>query len=49
MKPSLRQKSRKAILLVLTGALVCSFMYVSFAFGFRAGIMEDTVYVLPQC
>jgi hypothetical protein len=44
-----RKHSRRFVVLALAGGLFCSMMYVSFSFGFRAGTLEDTVFVLPRC
>lgn len=44
-----RRYVRRALIFTLTAGFFCSMMYVSFAFGFRSGIMEDTVYILQQC
>ena len=44
-----KKRTRKIFIVALVGSLGFSMMYVSFAFGFRAGIMEDTVYILPNC
>ncbi len=49
MVHSLRKHTRRLLIVVLAGSFISSAMYVSFAFGFRAGTQEDTVYVLPQC
>jgi hypothetical protein len=38
MAHTARKKVRRLIIVALAGIFVCSTMYVSFAFGFRAGI-----------
>lgn len=43
------RKTRRVLIFVLTAGFFCSMMYVSFAFGFRTGIMEDTIYIMQQC
>lgn len=43
------RRGRRALIFILATGFFCSMMYVSFAFGFRSGIMEDTVFILPQC
>ena len=49
MTETTKKKTRRLFVFVLASGMMCSMMYVSFAFGFRAGVMEDTVFVLPQC
>lgn len=49
MGQSLRKQVRRLLIIALACSFVGSAMYVSFAFGFRTGIAEDTVYVLPNC
>lgn len=49
MTEKAKKRTRRVFIVALLGCLCCSMMYVSFAFGFRRGIMEDTVYILPQC
>ena len=49
MSEQTKRRSRRVFIVVLAGSLVCSMMYVSFAMGFRAGVMEDTVYIMQRC
>ncbi len=49
MTNTIQKQARGVMIVALVGGLVSSMMYVSFAFGFRSGIKEDTVYILPQC
>lgn len=49
MSHALKKQARRLAIIVLAGSFISSAMYVSFAMGFRAGIGEDTVYILPQC
>ncbi len=49
MSDVIRRRTRLIFIVALSGSLFFSMMYVSFAFGFRAGVMEDTVFVLQQC
>lgn len=49
MTEQIRRRARRVFVIALATGLMGSMMYVSFAFGFRAGIMEDTVYIMPQC
>lgn len=44
-----RKRARRLMTLTLALGLTASMMYVSFAFGFRAGIAEDTIFIMPQC
>ena len=49
MTNTIQKQARGVMIVALVGGLVSSMMYVSFAFGLRSGIKEDTVYILPQC
>lgn len=49
MSTQTRRHARRAAIFVLSAGLFCSMMYVSYAFGFRSGILEDTVYVMQPC
>ena len=49
MSERIKRRTRRVFIVMLAGGLFCSMMYVSFAMGFRAGILEDTVYIMQRC
>lgn len=44
-----KKKVRAVFHVALGAALMCSMLYVSYAMGFREGLKEDTVWLLPNC
>ncbi|MEQ8735477.1 MAG: hypothetical protein RIC29_11180 [Rhodospirillaceae bacterium] len=49
MSSNAKRMTRRIMMVALVGGLMTSMMYVSYAMGFRSGIREDTVWLMPNC